>query len=168
MASVRDKVDTVQASQARLAKEEHALLYLIRVLSSYFSNACASRYQSEWNIDDTDRYEVILKELMQQVELMFPHNADFCSQATELCAIREYGKWIPQRFVEGIFTYVDVMREWTDFLTEYPNEENCKSICKQFKRLSVKQRQAVYFAVPYSILFFIKRRIRNTIYGFSK
>lgn len=198
LASFKEKVDSVQASRGQWVKDEYTALYLIRMVSGYFTNAVASRhYYGKWDDNDIARYEQGLKESMQKVEQLFPHLSLPYSQFAELCAVQEYGRWIPIGAVEGIFTYYDVIREWTVFLTDYPDaeekyiagyaksliraiaagltsrkdgrgEDSFKTICKQFKRLSAKQRQAVILAIPHSILLFIKRRIRKAINGFSK
>ncbi len=196
--SFREKVDTIEVSREQYAQRDYGLLYLVRVLPGYFTNACASRYQSEWDDNDIARYEQLLNRFMQRVEELFPHYSFYDTQlSSELWALREYGRWIPPGNGRGVIPYHDIMQSWTDFLIELPNIEkkytvgyakaliralaaglapgkanrekaSLKLICKQFRRLDAKQRHAVIMAVPYNILLFIKTRIRRLVYGFSK
>ena len=194
--SFQEKADAVQALHKQLPKDEYAVLYLYQMLVGYFADACAARYQGEWDNNDIVRYRQSLIELMQRVEELFPHHSEPYLPAAELCAVREFGQWIPPTSREGTVSYENILQSWTVFLTEHPNgrqiyirayakalirtflgivvhdkdvgkECSLKFICKQLKQLDAKQRKNVIRALPYSILFLLKKRIRSSVYGFS-
>ena len=109
--SFREKVDTIEVSRGQYAREDYGLLYLIRMLPGYYTNACASRYQSKWDDHDIAKYEKLLNELMQRVEELFPHYSIINTQLSpELCALREYSRWIPPGNGRGAVPYCVIMQ----------------------------------------------------------
>lgn len=118
-----EKMDTLSdATHALLTDNNNAQIYLINMLSEYYSNACFSRIQDNWTEEDETRYIELLEDVFLRLDVMFSHY-DLLNRCTELKVMREYKTWISSKNrMQGLIIF-DRVQAWTDFLIQHPNAD---------------------------------------------